>query len=98
MNVPLGTLPGPVDPPPRLLMGPGPITAHPRVLQAMGSALVGQYDPWMRATMAETSARPRMVTRLSRTKPAASPAKIQCGGARGARSSTIVGAWVRLHL
>ena len=65
VNVPLGTLPGPVDPPPRLLMGPGPITAHPRVLQAMGSALVGQYDPWMRATMAETSDLYRQVFRTS---------------------------------
>lgn len=37
-------------------MGPGPVDADPRVLRAMSAALVGQYDPWMRATMAETSA------------------------------------------
>lgn len=47
---------GPIDPPARLLMGPGPITAYPRVLQAMSAQLVGQYDPFMTATMAETQA------------------------------------------
>jgi (S)-ureidoglycine-glyoxylate aminotransferase len=44
----------PVNPPPRLLMGPGPINADPRVLRAMAAPLVGQYDPWMTATMTET--------------------------------------------
>lgn len=47
---------GPIDPPPRLLMGPGPITVYPRVLQAMSAQLVGQYDPFMTATMVETQA------------------------------------------
>ncbi|WP_062463764.1 pyridoxal-phosphate-dependent aminotransferase family protein [Demequina soli] len=47
------SLPGPIDPPARLLMGPGPITAHPRVLQAMSAQLVGQYDPYMTAAMGE---------------------------------------------
>ena len=47
---------GPIDPPARLLMGPGPITAYPRVLHAMSAQLVGQYDPFMTATMAETQA------------------------------------------
>ncbi|MFG6444479.1 pyridoxal-phosphate-dependent aminotransferase family protein [Microbacterium sp. P07] len=47
-------LPGPIDPPPRLLMGPGPISAYPSVLRAMGAPLVGQYDPFMTATMTET--------------------------------------------
>jgi (S)-ureidoglycine-glyoxylate aminotransferase len=49
-------MPGPIDPPARLLMGPGPITAYPRVLQAMSAQLVGQYDPFMTSTMAETQA------------------------------------------
>ena len=31
------SLPGPIDPPARLLMGPGPITADPRVLRAMSA-------------------------------------------------------------
>ncbi len=47
------SLPGPINPPERLLMGPGPITAHPRVLQAMAAQLVGQYDPFMTDTMNE---------------------------------------------
>ena len=44
----------PVNPPPRLLMGPGPITADPRVLRAMSAQLVGQYDPPMTGYMNET--------------------------------------------
>ncbi len=56
---------GPIDPPPRLLMGPGPITADPRVLQAMSAPLVGQYDPWMTATMNETMALYREVFRTT---------------------------------
>ncbi len=47
------SLPGPIDPPARLLMGPGPITAYPRVLQAMSAQLVGQYDPAMTGWMNE---------------------------------------------
>ncbi|WP_062386199.1 pyridoxal-phosphate-dependent aminotransferase family protein [Demequina iriomotensis] len=47
------SLPGPIDPPARLLMGPGPITADPRVLRAMSAQLVGQYDPYMTDTMNE---------------------------------------------
>ena len=43
----------PIDPPPRLLMGPGPITADPRVLRAMSAQLVGQYDPAMTGYMSE---------------------------------------------
>jgi len=35
-------------------MGPGPISAYPSVLRAMGAPLVGQYDPFMTATMTET--------------------------------------------
>jgi (S)-ureidoglycine-glyoxylate aminotransferase len=45
-----------LDPPQRLLMGPGPINAHPRVLEAMGSPLLGQFDPQFRAYMKQTSA------------------------------------------
>lgn len=47
------SLPGPIDPPARLLMGPGPITADPRVLRAMSAQLVGQYDPFMTNAMNE---------------------------------------------
>jgi (S)-ureidoglycine-glyoxylate aminotransferase len=45
---------GPVDPPPRLLMGPGPVNADPRVLRAMSAQLVGQFDPAMTRFMNET--------------------------------------------
>ncbi|WP_375386657.1 pyridoxal-phosphate-dependent aminotransferase family protein [uncultured Microbacterium sp.] len=48
------TIPGPIDPPARLLMGPGPINADPRVLRAMSAQLVGQYDPAMTDYMTET--------------------------------------------
>ena len=47
-------IPGPIAPPARLLMGPGPISAYPSVLEAMSAPLVGQYDPFMTATMTET--------------------------------------------
>lgn len=47
------TVPDQLNPPTRLLMGPGPINADPRVTRAMGSALVGQFDPWMTQTMNE---------------------------------------------
>ncbi len=50
------SIPGPINPPDRLLMGPGPINAHPRVLQAMAAQLVGQYDPFMTDTMNEVMA------------------------------------------
>lgn len=56
---------GPIDPPKRLLMGPGPITVDPRVLQAMSAQLVGQFDPWMTATMTETMALYREVFRTA---------------------------------
>jgi (S)-ureidoglycine-glyoxylate aminotransferase len=45
--------PLPVNPPPRLLMGPGPINVDPRVLRAMSSQLIGQYDPVMTGYMNE---------------------------------------------
>ncbi len=51
MEGPMDT--APVNPPPRLLMGPGPITADPRVLRAMSAQLVGQYDPAMTGYMVE---------------------------------------------
>ncbi|WP_244931893.1 alanine--glyoxylate aminotransferase family protein [Nocardioides sp. W7] len=54
-----------VHPPHRLLMGPGPITADPRVLRAMSAQLVGQYDPWMTATMTETMGLYREVFRTA---------------------------------
>jgi (S)-ureidoglycine---glyoxylate transaminase len=45
----------PVNPTPRLLMGPGPINADPRVLRAMSAPLLGQFDPQFRSYMSEVS-------------------------------------------
>ncbi|MGI4896453.1 MAG: pyridoxal-phosphate-dependent aminotransferase family protein [Janthinobacterium lividum] len=55
----------PINPPPRLLMGPGPITVDPRILHAMSAQLVGQYDPAMTAYMNETQALYREVFRTT---------------------------------
>jgi len=55
-SAPDAGIPGPIDPPARLLMGPGPISAYPSVLRAMSAPLVGQYDPFMTTAMAETQA------------------------------------------
>jgi alanine-glyoxylate transaminase/serine-glyoxylate transaminase/serine-pyruvate transaminase len=38
-------IPGPLNPPQRLLLGPGPCDAHPRVLRAMAAPLLGHLDP-----------------------------------------------------
>jgi alanine-glyoxylate transaminase/serine-glyoxylate transaminase/serine-pyruvate transaminase len=38
-------IPGPLNPRPRLLLGPGPSDAHPRVLRAMVTPLLGHLDP-----------------------------------------------------
>src|ERR1700722_2519044 len=47
------TLPGQLDPPSRLLLGPGPSDAHPRVLRAMTTPLVGHLDPYFLQIMDE---------------------------------------------
>ena len=39
------SLPGALNPPERILMGPGPSEAHPRILQAMATPLLGHLDP-----------------------------------------------------
>ncbi|PPF28843.1 alanine--glyoxylate aminotransferase family protein [Rathayibacter tritici] len=49
-------------------MGPGPINADPRVLRAMSAQLVGQYDPFMTATMTETQELYRQVFRTRNDK------------------------------
>ena len=45
----------PINPPPRLLMGPGPINADPRVLRAMSAPLLGQFDPVFRQYMKQAA-------------------------------------------
>jgi alanine-glyoxylate transaminase/serine-glyoxylate transaminase/serine-pyruvate transaminase len=38
-------LPGPLNPSPRLLLGPGPSDVHPRVMRALSAPVVGHLDP-----------------------------------------------------
>jgi alanine-glyoxylate transaminase/serine-glyoxylate transaminase/serine-pyruvate transaminase len=47
------TIPGQLNPPQRLLLGPGPSDAHPRVLRAMTTPLVGHLDPYFLQIMDE---------------------------------------------
>ncbi len=42
----MSSLPKPLSPPVRVLMGPGPSDVHPRVLQALASPTVGHLDPY----------------------------------------------------
>ena len=46
---------GELNPTPRLLMGPGPINAYPSVLRAMGTQMLGQFDPQFREYMRQVS-------------------------------------------
>ncbi len=48
------SIPGQLNPSPRLLMGPGPSDVHPRVLTAMATPLLGHLDPEFIALMNET--------------------------------------------
>jgi alanine-glyoxylate transaminase/serine-glyoxylate transaminase/serine-pyruvate transaminase len=47
-------IPGQLNPPPRLLLGPGPSDVHPRVLTAMATPLLGHLDPYFLTLMNET--------------------------------------------
>src|SRR5438552_15527051 len=47
------SIPGQLNPSPRLLLGPGPSDAHPRVLAAMATPLVGHLDPEFLTMMGE---------------------------------------------
>jgi alanine-glyoxylate transaminase / serine-glyoxylate transaminase / serine-pyruvate transaminase len=47
-------LPGQLNPPYRVLLGPGPCDVHPRVLTAMATPLVGHLDPAFLEIMNET--------------------------------------------
>lgn len=59
------TLPGQLNPSPRLLLGPGPSDAHPRVLSAMTTPLLGHLDPQFLTIMGETQ---EMLRKVYRTK------------------------------
>ena len=47
------SIPGQLNPAPRLLLGPGPSDAHPRVLTVMATPLLGHLDPQFLAIMNE---------------------------------------------
>ena len=57
------TIPGQLNPSPRLLLGPGPSDAHPRVLTAMTTPLLGHLDPQFLEIMTETQEMLRQVYR-----------------------------------
>ncbi len=59
------SLPQPLAPPSRILMGPGPSDTHPRVLSALGAPTVGHLDPFFLQTMNEVQA---MLRELFQTK------------------------------
>jgi alanine-glyoxylate transaminase/serine-glyoxylate transaminase/serine-pyruvate transaminase len=48
------SLPGQLNPPTRVLLGPGPSDVHPRVLTAMATPLLGHLDPAFLTLMNET--------------------------------------------
>jgi len=47
-------IPGQLNPPDRLLLGPGPSDVHPRVLSAMAMPVVGHLDPYFLEIMNQT--------------------------------------------
>jgi alanine-glyoxylate transaminase/serine-glyoxylate transaminase/serine-pyruvate transaminase len=55
------TIPGQLNPSPRLLLGPGPSDAHPRVLSVMTTPLLGHLDPQFLDVMSETQEMLRQV-------------------------------------
>jgi alanine-glyoxylate transaminase/serine-glyoxylate transaminase/serine-pyruvate transaminase len=61
----LVTVPGQLNPSPRILMGPGPSDVHPRVLTAMATPLVGHLDPEFLGIMNDTQ---EMLRQVFRTK------------------------------
>jgi alanine-glyoxylate transaminase/serine-glyoxylate transaminase/serine-pyruvate transaminase len=62
-------LPGELDPPPRLLLGPGPSPIHPRVMRALAAPVLSHLDPALLRLLDETRALLRQVfgTRNERT-------------------------------
>ena len=51
----------PLDPEPRLLMGPGPVDVYPQVLRAMSNSMLGQFDPQFTEYMNQVMALYRQV-------------------------------------
>ena len=59
------SLPAPLNPPVRLLMGPGPSEIHPRVLRALAANTVGHLDPYYLGLMNDMQ---QMLRALFRTE------------------------------
>lgn len=59
------SIPGQLNPSPRLLLGPGPSDAHPRVLSVMTTPLLGHLDPQFLEIMTETQDLLRQVFQTS---------------------------------
>ena len=57
----------PINPPPRILLGPGPSNVHPRVLGALGTPLIGHLDPAFIQLMEETKQLLRATFQTSNT-------------------------------
>jgi alanine-glyoxylate transaminase / serine-glyoxylate transaminase / serine-pyruvate transaminase len=57
------SLPSPVNPPVRVLLGPGPSDTHPRVLAALARPTVGHLDPYYLRLMDEMQSMMRSVFR-----------------------------------
>lgn len=57
------SIPGQLNPSPRVLLGPGPSDVHPRVLTAMATPLLGHLDPEFLQIMNETQEMLRQVFR-----------------------------------
>ena len=55
------SIPAPLQPSPRLLLGPGPSDAHPGVLRAMVNPLLGHLDPEFLSIMGQVQEMLRMV-------------------------------------
>ncbi len=55
----------PLEPSPRLLMGPGPVDVYPSVLRAMSAPMLGQFDPEFTGYMNEAMALYRRIFRTS---------------------------------
>ncbi len=59
------SLPAPVFPPPRVLLGPGPSDIHPRVLAALAAGTVGHLDPYYLRLMNDMQGMLRRVFRTT---------------------------------
>ncbi len=78
------SLPGPVVPPRRILLGPGPSDIHPRVLAALAAPTVGHLDPYFLKVMDELQG---MLRQVFRTR---NPLTLAVSGTGSAGMETVV--------